>query len=932
MSLANLRGHLGDPEDPVSEEELEEELAEEEKVTTSSTVPGGPMTSSATAAAPGNSSSGTLDPPAASSAETTGVIGTMAMLFHFQLISSIDQRYRLDIPALEGITQPGDIMIGVLMPIFVDRVYQSISYTERPPSIKCTQFRLDSYQQLLAIMFAVEDINQNPSVLSNMTLGLQVYQTCNVPHYEVQGALHLLSESGTAIPNYRCRGQSPYSAIIGSSISTNSIMVANILGVLKYPQISATSSISLLSNRIMFPSFVRTIPSDKEQSKGLANLILHFGWTWVGLLAAGNEYGLQGIQPIREEIIKAGACVAFMEYIRLSQPDRNAPHIVKVIKESSAKVVIIFSSDADLVPIMNEMLKQNIKGKVFVSNAGWSTSNLFSSGSFAQILSGSIGLFINNRVIPGFSDYLNKVHPTMVESWVNFYWEKLFNCRFLYQKNTTSSLDPAVTECTAAESMDSIKNSFIYINSLCFTHGYYAAVRAVAKALEGLTRGVSKEATFLHMGSKDRLSFKPWQLLHYIRNVRVTLNSGSNLYFDENGDIPAVYDIVNWQLTQEGTMGQVKVGSYDTITSSGQFLNINESLLLWPMGKKETPRSVCSESCPPGTRKTAIRGQPACCFDCVPCLQGEISVQTDAVDCMKCPWDQWPNLQKTRCLQKTTEYLDYEDSLGAALAASSILSFFIPLFILRLLIHYKYTPIVKANNYSLSCLLLVSLSLCFLCSLSFIGYPQPENCCLRQAAFGLVFALCIACILAKTIMVVFAFLATRPGSSLRRWTTPQVSYMIIFACFLLQFLLCVTWLTFAPPFPQYNTQTKPGLIIIECNEGSSIAFWTMLGYLFLLATISFIVAFLARRLPSSFNESQFITFSMLAFLSVWVSFIPASLSAQGKYTVSMEVFAILVSSWALVICMFLPKCFIIVFRPDMNSREYLMRRGRFLQN
>ncbi|XP_075061842.1 extracellular calcium-sensing receptor-like [Mixophyes fleayi] len=774
--------------------------------------------------------------------------------------------------------------------------------------------------------FAVAEINMNPNVLGNITLGLQMYKTCNVPHFEVQGALHLLTESGTAIPNYRCPGQPTFSAVIGSTSSTNSIILANILGVFRYPQISALSTLSLLSNRNKFPSFVRTVPSDKEQSVGLAKLILHFGWTWVGLLASENDYGLQGIQPIKQEIIKAGACVAFTEYIRLSQPDRNAPHIVKVIKESSVKVIVIFASDVDLVPIMSEMLKQKIKGKIFVCNAGWSMSNLFSAGNFSQILSGSIGLFMNNRGIPGFSDYLNKVHPALQESWVNLYWEKLFNCKFLYYKNITGPLDPTVKECTGAESIDGIKNSYIYTSSLEFIQSFYAAVHVVAKALEDLIDCKPREETFSYMSCKDILHVKPWQLLHYIRDVRVTLSSGRDIYFDGNGDIPAVYDIVNWQLTQEWTMGQVKVGSYDITAPSGQLLNINSSLLLWSMGEKEIPRSVCSESCLPGFRKAAIRGQPACCFECVPCLQGEISNQTDSVNCLKCPWDQWPNLQKTKCLQKTTEYLCYEDLLGAALAASSIVSCFIPAFILGLFNHYKDTPIVKANNYSLSCLLLVSLSLCFLCSLVFIGYPQPENCLLRQAAFGLVFALCISCILAKTIIVVFAFMATKPGSSLRRWTRPQVSYMIIFTCFILQFLLCLTWLSLTPPFTQYNTQTKPGFIIIECNEGSPIAFWTMLGYLFLLATISFIVAFLARRLPDSFNEAQFITFSMLAFLSVWVSFIPASLSAQGQYTVAMEIFAILASSWALVICMFLPKCFIIVFRPDMNSREYLMRR------
>ncbi|CAJ0924245.1 unnamed protein product [Ranitomeya imitator] len=349
----------------------------------------------------------------------------------------------------------------------------------------------------------------------------------------------------------------------------------------------------------------------------------------------------------------------------------------------------------------------------------------------------------------------------------------------------------------------------------------------------------------------------------------------------------------------------------------------------------QVPLSVCSESCPPGLRKAAKIGQPFCCFQCIPCRQGEIANQTgkthqcNAIVCLKCPWDHWPNLQKTACLPKTIEFLSYEDPIGSTLAVTTVISSLVPATILRLFIKYKSSPIVKANNYHLSCFLLILLSFCFLCSLAFIGLPHREKCLLRQCAFGIAFTLCVSCILAKAITVVFAFIATKPGSQLKIWAGLWVSFVFISICTLLQLLLCIIWLLLAPPFPQYNTQTQPTLISFECNEGSTIAFWCMLGYLSILASTSFAVAFMARRLPDSFNEAKFITFSMVVFLSVWVSFIPAYLSTQGKYTAAMEIFAILSSSWALVICMFLPKCFIILFRPYMNSREYLMRKVRF---
>ncbi|XP_078524865.1 vomeronasal type-2 receptor 26-like [Lissotriton helveticus] len=310
------------------------------------------------------------------------------------------------------------------------------------------------------------------------------------------------------------------------------------------------------------------------------------------------------------------------------------------------------------------------------------------------------------------------------------------------------------------------------------------------------------------------------------------------------------------------------------------------------------------------------------------CGHASISSPPDSVTCLKCSWDQWPDQSQEKCVQKVEEYLSYKDPLGAILTGVCLSMSLLPLGILGLFILHKNTPIVKANNRSLSYLLLLTLTVCFLCSLIFIGYPTPEKCLLRQAAFGITFSLCVSCILAKTIMVVIAFNATKPNSNLRRWVGHKFSYIITCVCTLNQSILCIVWLIISPPFSEYNIFSQPGKIIAECNEGSPIAFWLMLTYLGFLAATSFIVAFLARKLPDSFNEAKFITFSMLAFLSVWLSFIPAYLSTKGKYMVAMEVFAILASSLALVSCIFLPKCYLILMKPELNSKNHLMGRQK----
>ncbi|XP_043922279.1 vomeronasal type-2 receptor 26-like [Protopterus annectens] len=340
--------------------------------------------------------------------------------------------------------------------------------------------------------------------------------------------------------------------------------------------------------------------------------------------------------------------------------------------------------------------------------------------------------------------------------------------------------------------------------------------------------------------------------------------------------------------------------------------------------ERRVPISVCTESCSPGYRKADQRGQPKCCFICIPCSEGEISNQTDSVECLICPDDYMSNERRDLCLPKAVEFLAYEDPLGAALATLAILFALMPTAILIIFSLYKQTPIVRANNREISYFLLVALVLCYLCSLIFIGRPNRVTCLIQQTTFGIVFAFCVSCVLAKTIMVVIAFKATKPNSSLRKWVGPALPITIIFCCTLSQIILCIVWLLISPPFPEANIKYLSTKIVIQCNEGSTLAFWCMLGYMGLLSCASFVMAFLARKLPDSFNEAQFITFSMLVFVSVWISFIPAYLSTKGKYMVAVEIFAILSSSAGLLSCIFLPKCYIILLRPDMNIKDYLM--------
>ncbi|XP_068175634.1 extracellular calcium-sensing receptor-like [Antennarius striatus] len=807
----------------------------------------------------------------------------------------------------------GDFVIGG---VFSMRHYKHTlryNYTTVPEPLRCTG-SIDSRQLRFsqAMIFAIEEINNSTELLPGVKLGYQIHDSCTSVPVIVHVAFQLSNSLDQAFQiGDNCSQSGMVMGVVGESGSTGSISMSRIIGRFNIPQVSYFATCACLSDKMQYPNFFRTVPSDQFQADALAKLVKHFGWTWIGAIRSDSDYGNNGMASFLFTAQKEGICVEYSESLHRTNPRSKIQRVADIIRRSTAHVIVAFIADSEMRLLLEELSREASPPRQWVGTEGWVTNGDMLKYRFCA---GAIGFGIEKSVIPGLRDFLLDLSATKVASSpvLTEFWEVVFNCR----------LGTCERMCDGTEDMQTLQNPYTDTSQLRITNMVYKAVYALAHALHNTLCPDTNSST--HCDKYNKLSLK--EVLNHLKKVKFNLN-GYDVSFDANGDPVAKYELVNWQKSHRGSIEIVTVGHYDGSLPAGQEFQINTNLIFME-GVTKVPKSVCSDRCHPGTRKVLQKGKPICCYDCVRCPDGEISNSTDSLDCTPCSHEFWPNAESNTCLPKPVEFLSYDEVLGIILAAFSVGGACLTIMTAVLFYQHRTSPIVKANNSELSFLLLFSLTLCFLSSLTFIGAPSDWSCMLRHTAFAITFVLCMSCILGKTIVVLMAFKATLPGRNVMKWFGPLQQRITVACITFIQALICTIWLVVSPPFPIKNLTVYKKRIILECALGSAVGFWGVLGYIGLLAVFCLVLAILARKLPDSFNEAKLITFSMLIFCAVWITFIPAYVSSPGKFTVAVEIFAILASSFGLIFCIFGPKCFIILFKPDKNTKKQFLNKNK----
>ena len=800
-----------------------------------------------------------------------------------------------------------------------------------------------------AMVFAISEINKNPYLLPNITLGYDIYDTCLNKRLAMRSALefvnlyNLASHSKdllSAANSVQCHNAivasplRPVSAVIGTGSSSSSTVVANLLQVADIPLVSYAATSDKLSKTREFPTFFRTVPPDRFQSKAIVDIAKHFNWSYVSAIASDESYGRSGIEFFKTQAQRQGICIE-TEYYFPPEPDSGKNEIEGIVSElkkgeRKSRVIILYCNKNKAKEVLREAARQGLSDRTWIASEAWVSDKTFEDlpNNVTAVMKGLMGVSFPNTVVKSFKKYMLGLNSSYVPNqwwkalWKSPIWEKEYNCKF----NSDSSQSNSFTkQCP----------KFFQITEKIFPKFYDVkdvavmdAVYAIAQAIDW-THGCKKINGHLP-GDKCPITSpftEPEDLLYYMPYIN-TSGSVSQISFDKNGDFSADYTIMNLKLIDGKRWRFGKVGSWNERRRTA--LEINDSDIFWnnspgTLRESRVPTSVCSKTCKPGFYQTPPN---ECCWNCVVCPPNEISTDYGARNCTPCGTDHTRNKDGTECIKIPIIYLKLSDTSGIIVLLLTVVGIAATLFIAGVFIKYNSTPIVRAANRELSYLMLICIGLEYGSSVIFLWEPTPIVCGLYKSSFFVLSSTLVAVLGSKTYRIVNLFKTKMPNCERRKSLLRKYRHVwIVAGVELVVVLILLTWLVADSSEPHLNTTFNTEYYIKECRADSNTAgkscHYLLMAILCALSFVSCFFAFKARKLPHNFNEAKYIAFALYVAMISWLTYYPVYLTIQGKYRDLISCAAAITTASGMLICMFVPKVYIILRYPDRNTSNYM---------
>ncbi|KAJ8287532.1 hypothetical protein COCON_G00001910 [Conger conger] len=582
--------------------------------------------------------------------------------------------------------------------------------------------------------------------------------------------------------------------------------------------------------------------------------------------------------------------------------------LMQTVKESTAEVIVIFTKTSNVRIVLEEAIRLGIN-KTWIAGDSWSTATEIRDLKGIEQIGRVYGFIMKQNTVPGFEEHVRGFTAQLAEE------DSFFSEYLTRNPACTGSLDPGKDPQNCSfHNADEESSTAHCTNIQCLvqhidrdeSYGIYLAVKVIAQALHSLLKCDD-------MKCNRTATFTARELLEEIKQVNFTVDNITNISFDQHGDPSLGYDILAWDMEDGGVILK-EIGEY---APSGDI--VLPQHLISECNNITVTIYNCSKACPYGQELSLSGANNTCCKICNFCADNQYSEGGNKT-CRSCKDNEFVSSDHDCCVPKTMTFLKLTDGFAIVLAVFGLAGLIFTLLVAALFIKYRDSPIIKGTGGNLCFLILISLATSFSSVCTFFGRLSDRTCKAGLPLFILSFSLCVSCILANLfqICVGFAFEA-KVRDRLKRLNNPVA---IVTGCMAVQVALCTMWLTLFPPFRK--TVHSEQHILIRCDNGSNVMFAVSLGYISFLAVVCFLFGFKGKRLPDLYKNASFITISMLIYLVAWMLFIPVYIKTSGKYVQAVQASAILVSNYSILGCHFCPKCYIILFRKELNNEKAIL--------
>lgn len=264
-------------------------------------------------------------------------------------------------------------------------------------------------------------------------------------------------------------------------------------------------------------------------------------------------------------------------------------------------------------------------------------------------------------------------------------------------------------------------------------------------------------------------------------------------------------------------------------------------------------------------------------------------------------------------------YLEWSNPESIIQVVFSCLGILVTSFVAFIFVLYRDTPVVKSSSRELCYIILAGIFLGYLCPFTLIARPTVASCYLQRLFLGLSTAMCYSALVTKTNRIARILAGSKKKICTRkpRFMSAWAQMVIAFILISLQLSLEVTLIILEPPEP---IKSYPSIreVFLICNT-SNMGVVAPLGYNGLLIMSCTYYAFKTRNVPANFNEAKYIAFTMYTTCIIWLAFVPIYFGSN--YKIITTSFSVSLSVTVALGCMFTPKMYIILAKPERNVRS-----------